>query len=84
MKTLIISDTHLYHVFDKRKFFLLKKLFSSVDQVILNGDFWDGYRTRQYQSRPLGRYAAALKPLPAIPLALPNHLPGEYSSSRQN
>ena len=45
MKTLIISDTHLYHVFDKRKFFLLKKLFSSVDQVILNGDFWDGYRT---------------------------------------
>lgn len=45
MKTLIISDVHLTHRFDEKKFFFLKDLLSSVDQVILNGDFWDGYRT---------------------------------------
>ncbi|MFH1188842.1 MAG: metallophosphoesterase [bacterium] len=45
MKTLIVSDVHLYHVFDEKKFLFLKKLFSSVDTIILNGDFWDGYRT---------------------------------------
>ncbi|MFH1188714.1 MAG: metallophosphoesterase [bacterium] len=45
MKTLIVSDVHLYHVFDEKKFLFLKGLFSSVDTIILNGDFWDGYRT---------------------------------------
>lgn len=45
MKTLIISDIHLTHIFDEKKFLFLKKLFSSVDQIILNGDFWDGYIT---------------------------------------
>ncbi|MCX6733162.1 MAG: metallophosphoesterase family protein [Candidatus Roizmanbacteria bacterium] len=45
MKTLIISDVHLTHRFDEKKFIFLKYLLSSVDQVILNGDFWDGYRT---------------------------------------
>ncbi len=41
MKTLIISDTHLGKQFNKEKFEYLKKLFSSSDLVILNGDFWD-------------------------------------------
>ena len=45
MKTLIVSDVHLYHVFDERKFLYLKNLFSSVDQIVLNGDFWDAHRT---------------------------------------
>lgn len=43
--TLIISDLHLTHHFNRRKFEFLRRLFSSVDQVILNGDFWDGYMT---------------------------------------
>jgi len=43
--TLIISDIHLTHYFGRRKFEFLQQLFSSVDQVILNGDFWDGYLT---------------------------------------
>jgi len=45
MKTLIVSDIHLRGVFDKKKYLYLEKLFSSVDHIILNGDFWDGYRT---------------------------------------
>lgn len=45
MKTLIVSDIHLSHVFDEKKFLFLKKLFSSYDKVILNGDFWDGQTT---------------------------------------
>lgn len=45
MKTLIISDTHLTHKFDEKKFLFLKNLFSQYDNIILNGDFWDGYST---------------------------------------
>ncbi len=45
MKTVIISDVHLNHHFDERKFLFLKELISSCDRIILNGDFWDGYRT---------------------------------------
>ena len=45
MKTLIVSDVHLTRIFNKRKYAYLVRLFSSVDRIILNGDFWDGYRT---------------------------------------
>jgi predicted phosphodiesterase len=43
MRTLVISDLHLTHHFDQRKFQLLKELLSNVDRVVLNGDFWDSY-----------------------------------------
>ena len=42
MKTLIFSDTHLTNRFDHQKYKYLKKLINSVDNVIINGDFWDG------------------------------------------
>lgn len=45
MKTVIISDVHLNHHFEEKKFRFLNELISSCDRVILNGDFWDGYRT---------------------------------------
>jgi predicted phosphodiesterase len=45
MKTLVISDIHLTHRFDERKYRFLEKLFSSYDAIILNGDFWDGFST---------------------------------------
>lgn len=45
MKTLIVSDIHLTHIFDEKKFLYLERLFSSIDKIILNGDFWDGYTT---------------------------------------
>lgn len=43
MKTLIFSDTHLTHKFDKKQFQYLKKIIEPVDRVIINGDFWDSY-----------------------------------------
>jgi predicted phosphodiesterase len=41
MNRLVISDTHLGRKFNKGKFDYLAKLFSSYDEIILNGDFWD-------------------------------------------
>jgi predicted phosphodiesterase len=43
MSTLIISDTHLCEPFDQKKCDYLRRLFESHDQIILNGDFWEGY-----------------------------------------
>lgn len=43
MKILVFSDTHLYLPFDQKKFNYLKKIIESVDRVIINGDFFDGY-----------------------------------------
>ncbi len=45
MKILVISDVHLTEKFDERKYNFLKKIISSADRVILNGDFWDGHAT---------------------------------------
>lgn len=45
MKILIFSDTHLTDRFDEKKYIFLKKIISSADRVIINGDFWDGYLT---------------------------------------
>ncbi|KUK79839.1 MAG: Metallo-dependent phosphatase [Microgenomates bacterium 39_7] len=45
MKILIFSDTHLTNKFDQRKFNLLKEIINSSDQVVINGDFWDGWFT---------------------------------------
>lgn len=45
MKILIFSDTHLTNKFDEKKFTFLKKIISSTDRVVINGDFWDGYLT---------------------------------------
>ncbi len=46
MKTLIFSDSHISKYFDQAKFDFLTKIISSVDQVIINGDFWEGYTTK--------------------------------------
>ena len=43
MNIIVFSDTHLYLPFDVKKFNYLKKTINSVDQVIINGDFFDGY-----------------------------------------
>src|SRR3982750_365904 len=43
MKTLIFSDSHLYGRFEETKFKFMWYLINSVDHVIINGDFWDGY-----------------------------------------
>jgi predicted phosphodiesterase len=45
MRTLIFSDTHLTGTFDQSECDYIVKLVQSVDKVIINGDFWDGYLT---------------------------------------
>jgi predicted phosphodiesterase len=45
MKTLIFSDSHLTARFEPKKYELLKRIVSNADQVIVNGDFWDGFST---------------------------------------
>lgn len=42
MTKLIISDTHLGK-FNKKQFNFLYNLIESVDEVIINGDFWDSW-----------------------------------------
>jgi predicted phosphodiesterase len=42
MRTLIFSDSHL-NGFKEKKYNLMSSLISEADQVIINGDFWEGY-----------------------------------------
>jgi predicted phosphodiesterase len=46
MRTIVFSDTHLTDDFDQVQCDYIVKLVQSVDQVILNGDFWDGYLSK--------------------------------------
>jgi predicted phosphodiesterase len=43
MKISIISDLHLTKNFDQKRYDILKNIIESSEQVIINGDFWDGY-----------------------------------------
>src|SRR3989338_7398847 len=43
MNILVISDTHLSLHFEEKKFRLLESLIKKHDQVIINGDFWEGF-----------------------------------------
>lgn len=42
-KVVIISDTHLTKKFSPAKFELLKKIITDGDQLIINGDLWEGF-----------------------------------------
>jgi len=43
MKLLVLSDTHLTLPFEEKKYQLLKRIIFDADQVVINGDFWEGY-----------------------------------------
>lgn len=45
MKILVFSDTHLEKRFDQKKYNFLVSIIKEADQVIINGDFWEGYTT---------------------------------------
>lgn len=45
MKILVFSDTHLGKKFNQKKFDFLKRIIIQADKVIINGDFWEGYKT---------------------------------------
>lgn len=42
-KILVISDLHLTTKFSKKKFELLRKVIGDCDQLIINGDLWEGF-----------------------------------------
>lgn len=43
MRYTIISDLHLTNKFDNTKLKAIKNIIEDTDQIIINGDFWDGY-----------------------------------------
>lgn len=45
MKYLVISDTHLTHTFDERKFRFIADAVAQADRVVINGDFWESEST---------------------------------------
>lgn len=45
MRTVVFSDTHFTNRFNQVQCDYIVKLVESVDKVIINGDFWDGYLT---------------------------------------
>ena len=42
-RTLVIADIHLTDQFDQKLFNYLSKLFANYDQIIINGDLWEGW-----------------------------------------
>lgn len=42
MKVLVFSDTHLSETFEETKYQYLERIIAAANQVIINGDFWDG------------------------------------------
>ncbi len=43
MKILVFSDTHLTVDFSEKKYRFLTDIINNADQVVINGDFWEGY-----------------------------------------
>ncbi|MCR4326703.1 MAG: metallophosphatase family protein [Candidatus Roizmanbacteria bacterium] len=83
MNITIISDTHLSHRFDVRKYKYLVSILASADRVIINGDFWDGYLTSfdQFVTSPWKKLFPLLKKKKALYL-FGNHDKREYSDTR--
>ncbi len=43
-KLIIFSDTHLRIEVEEKKFNFMEKIIKGANRVIINGDFWDGYK----------------------------------------
>lgn len=63
MRILIISDLHLEDRVEEKKCRFLENLFTSVDQIIINGDLWEGYLIQfsQFLDSPYRRLFPLLK-----------------------
>lgn len=63
MKTLIFSDTHLSLPFDEKKYRFLEKIIKQAERVIINGDFWEGYKISfdQFINSPWSKLFPLLK-----------------------
>lgn len=85
MKLLVFSDTHLTTSFDLAKFNALKEHISLADQVIINGDYWDGYVVdfERFVSSPWQQLFPILKEKQAIYIH-GNHDRPEFADERVN
>jgi len=84
-KLAIFSDTHLYHRFNLAQFEFIKGIVESVDQVIINGDFWDHYETtfEQFISSQWQQLFTLLKQKKTI-YVYGNHDATSFSDERVN
>lgn len=85
MKILVFSDTHLTAVFDEKKYNFLKKIIQEADQVIINGDFWDGFLTSfdKFINSPWKQLFPLLKEKQAVYI-YGNHDHAKYADGRVN
>jgi len=83
MKTLVISDTHLTDRFDPKKCEFLKEIITDADQIIINGDFWDGFITdfSSFLNSPWKRLFPLLKRKKTI-YVFGNHDKKQYCNSQ--
>ncbi|MDH7476680.1 MAG: metallophosphoesterase family protein [Microgenomates group bacterium] len=83
MKIVVFSDTHLNKSFNEKKFTLLKRVILSADQVIINGDFWEGYQISfsDFIKSPWKKLFPLLKKKKAI-YVYGNHDKKEYLDKR--
>lgn len=72
----IISDTHLTKKFSPAKFELLKKIIADGDQLIINGDLWEGFgmKAQEFIDSPWNQLFVLFKQKNAIYL-FGNHDP---------
>ncbi len=60
MRTLVFSDLHLTHEFNRTQCDYIANQIKKVDQVVINGDFWDSYLTT------FGAFLDAWQPLLSV------------------
>lgn len=74
MKILVFSDTHLTPRFEEKKFKFLESIIKKAEQVIINGDFWEGYTCsfQQFIASPWKHLFPLLKKKKAVYI-LGNH-----------
>jgi predicted phosphodiesterase len=83
MKIVIFSDTHLTKKFEERKFLFLKHIILDADQVIINGDFWEGKQItfEEFVNSPWKELFPYLKKKRTI-YVYGNHDPKKWSDQR--
>ena len=85
MKTIVVSDLHLAPRFIQPKFEFLSHLFSTVDRVIINGDFWEGsmFTFDDFVNSPWSELFPVLKSRQTVYL-YGNHDPASLVDDRVN
>lgn len=85
MNIIIFSDSHLQHKFESRKFDFLIRILKKADQVVINGDFWDGYMCSfdSFIKSPWQKLFPILKKKKTV-YVYGNHDQRKFSDSRVN